>query len=381
MRASAAIALVALLALSAAQLSSATATPHYGWRAVNDRMFALIATAVPGGSYVEAFGTIHGDYHVCRVPHNGGYLVGKLMLPVALSPYACIAPSDDSSGAGKPIKLTSGYEVLVSANDGTAGWTDVAQGVPSAAIVGSSVSPSVTVGRAKEDSKNLVPGSVVSNSGGFMAAYADNGDTSLVSVAAGASSSAVEVLHDTGVCPYRQDKSEQAYKCVGHRTQPGPTCTHAKVIVRKLGDDHPAMAEANRRRASGEPNTLCVNHQAFVYFEDTEAWTSGVYGLSLKACASSVMCGVAAVCNDDVERYHLLTHADLCADEDPGIVGRNFTCAELAEAEAALAPQYDTCQYPTVQQYELTLGAHNCHSYVEDVVAEYDKRSAAKGRA
>lgn len=340
-----------------------TQSANYGWRDVSAKMYVIPSTAVKGGTWREL--GVSRVYYICRVVDNddGSVVVGKLMLASPLAPYACVYAKDGDSRTAY-----DSYSFLAGANDGSNGWVTAGSGAALPASVVPASDPDATdscavlVGRAKEDSKNTVPGSAAQtdDAGDVTVTYADHGDSKSASGADAA------VLTDTGVCPYRGDGSADAYpnKCVNPRRTPGPTCTHARIIARKLGDDEQAAvaeAQAGRRLGLG----TCVNHQAFAFFEDTETWTMGVYGLSLKACASSVMCGVAAMCNDDIERYHYLTHDDLCADERASNVGRNFTCGGLARAMQAVETDYNTCANPLAQQYELTLGAHNCHSYVE----------------
>mmetsp|Transcript_19195 Transcript_19195/g.67746 ORF Transcript_19195/g.67746 Transcript_19195/m.67746 type:complete len:684 (-) Transcript_19195:115-2166(-) len=342
---------------------------HYGWLHVPSAIHVLTATAVPGGRYVEGH-FFHNTYWICRV----GSAVGKLMLPAPLAAYRCVYAEGGASHT-----VTDGYDILVSGNDGAKGWTDPSTApVPTSAVAAAAAGAdgcAAIVGRATEDSDNVVPGTVAQTASGAVATYADDGDSKTAT-------SKVEVLHDTGVCPQRDDHSEDAYTCVSPKRQPGPTCTHAVIIARPLGGaeaEHVGDAAAHAgagagatvRRADGVG--ACVNHQAFAFFEDTETWTLGLYGLSLKACAGSVACGVAALCNDKIEDYHFLLKKDLCADEPASFVGRNFTCTGLAAATNVVEANYNTCTNPLALQYELTLGAHNCHSYVEDVVAAYDK--------
>ncbi len=57
------------------------------------------------------------------------------------------------------------------------------------------------------------------------------------------------------------------------------------------------------------------------------------------------------------------------------LVGRKFNCDRMWRAENLVAPRYDSCAHPdTVQSYRILW--HSCHTYVNEVVAMYDKLEA-----
>lgn len=358
-------------AAPAAAVSPATTSveaPHYGWIPVPH--LSLPATYVRGGSADLL------SYGVCRYCTGGECYVGKVTLIRALGTTTCtIAPNC----AGKDMTVWHGFEVLVSANQGT--WVAAAPSVGvapgSATPQGGSVvpvpGPSSTqyyVGRAREAaSGDEVPGSAGIATGGdaahdWFVCYGDSKEGQR------ASQSASSVLVDTGVCP---DYKTSTQTCGADRiVKPGADCLFARIIARPLNLDDTAAAAA---AAAPSPQLECLNHQAFVYLGRTANYTSGYYGFGLEPC-SHILCGRGLLCNDVWPgTYHFIAPKDLC-QEPTSYLDREFECSKLAAAEAVVRPQYDTCNHPTALPYQLTIAGHNCHNYVIDVVNAYDKMAA-----
>jgi len=181
------------------------------------------------------------------------------------------------------------------------------------------------------------------------------------------------------ICHLHPDRSGR------RKRKPKTNCLFAQVGIR--GTEMMRQAIDNFETNLGFPlddidiNKITHNvmHQGIMYGDENGNidYTSGYY------------CGQPAdrvgykwygwVCQDPeqfVNAYKPISNDTVALDnwfpKQYNLVNRKFDCDRMWRAENIVAVDYDSCTHPeTTQSYRLAW--RNCHSYVDEVVAQYDK--------